>query len=208
VLTNPQAATTALDDAASIFAGLRFRLFGIACRVLRSSAEAEDIVQDAWLRWQTCDRGKVVNSTAFLVATTTRLAINAAQSARWRRETCVGTWLYEPVDTGVDPQSRTEDGEVLALALLLVLERLSPTEQAAYVLREAFDYPYSRIATILQSSEVNARKLVSRARRHVRAGRQRSVTSGEQGRLLHAAFVDAAQEGDFVAIEEFFAAVA
>jgi RNA polymerase sigma-70 factor (ECF subfamily) len=140
---------TALDHAASVFASLRPRLFGIAYRMLGSSAEAEDIVQDAWVRGQTCDRDAVVKSTAFLVTMTTRLAINAAQSARWRCETSVGDWLHEPVDTAADPESRTEDGEALALAVLLLLERLSPTEQAAYVLREAFDYPYSKIATLL-----------------------------------------------------------
>jgi RNA polymerase sigma-70 factor, ECF subfamily len=207
VLTNPEAARTALDHAASTFADLRPRLFGIAYRMLGSSADAEDIVQDAWLRWQTCDREAVVNSTAFLVTTATRLAINKAQSARRRREMYVGDWLHEPVDAGADPELRAEDAEGLALAVLLLLERLSPTEQAAYVLREAFGYPYSRIAVILQLNEVNARKLVSRARRHVRAGRSRSVLSGQQGRLLNA-FLAASQRGDFVAIEELFAVAA
>lgn len=207
MLSSPQAATTALDHAASIFASLRPRLLSIAYRMLGSSAEAEDIVQDAWLRWQTCDRDAVVNSTAFLVTMTTRLAINAAQSARWRRETSVGSWLTEPVDATADPELRTEHGEALARAVLLLLERLSPTEQAAYVLREAFDYPYSSIASILQLNEVNARQLVSRARKHVRGGRSKSVSSAEQVRLLKA-FLAAAQRGDFVAIEEIFAPVA
>lgn len=175
--------------------------------MLRSSAEAEDIVQDAWLRWQTCDRDAVVNSTAFLVTATTRLAINAAQSARWRRETYTGPWLPEPVEASAEPELRAERGEALAFAVLLLLERLSPAEQAAYVLREAFDYPYSRIARVLQLNEVNARKLVSRARKHVRVARSKSVSSAEQGRLLKA-FLAAAQKGDFVAIEEIFAPVA
>ena len=203
------AATPALDQAVSIFAGLRPRLVGIAYRILGSSAEAEDIVQDAWLRWQTCDRDAVVNSTAFLVTTTTRLALNAAQSARWRRETYVGPWLPEPADGGADPELRAECGEALALAVSVLLERLSPTEQAAYVLREAFDYPYSSIARVLQLNEVNARQLVSRARRHVAGsvGRRKPVSSAEQGRLLEA-FLAAAQRGDFVAIEEIFTPVA
>jgi RNA polymerase sigma-70 factor (ECF subfamily) len=207
VLTNLQAATTALDHAASTFANLRPRLVGIAYRTLGSSAEAEDVVQEAWLRWQTCDRDAVVNSTAFLVTTTTRLAINAVQSARWRRETYVDPWLPEPVDASADPELRAERSEALALAVLLLLERLSPTEQAAYVLREGFDYPYSRIARVLQMTEVNARQLVSRARRHVRAGRSKSVSSAEHRRLLNA-FLAAAQKGDFVAMEEIFAPVA
>ena len=203
------AATPPLEQAVSIFASLRPRLVGIAYRILGSAAEAEDIVQDAWLRWQTCDRDAVENSTAFLVATTTRLAINAAQSARWRRETYVGPWLSEPADASADPESRAECGEALALAVSVLLERLSPTEQAAYVLREAFDYPYSSIAKVLQLNEVNARQLVSRARRHVTvsAGRRRPVCSAERGRLLEA-FLAAAQKGDFVAIEEIFAPVA
>jgi RNA polymerase sigma-70 factor (ECF subfamily) len=175
--------------------------------MLGSSAEAEDIVQDAWLRWQTCDRDAVLNSTAFLVTTTTRLAINAAQSARWRRDTCVGNWLHEPMDAGVDPESRAEEREALGSAVRLLLERLSPTERAAYVLREAFDYPYARIAAILQLNEVNVRKLVSRARRHVRFGRSKSVSCGQHGRLLDA-FLAAAQQGDLAAIEEIFAVAA
>ncbi len=201
------AATTALDQAASIFAGLRTRLFGIAYRILGSSAEAEDIVQDAWLRWQMCDRDAVVNSTAFLVTTTTRLAINAAQSARWRRETYVDPRLPESADASADPELRAECGEELALAVSVLLERLSPTEQAAYVLREAFDYPYSSIAKVLRLNEVNARQLVSRARKHVRVGRSKSVSSAEQGRLMHA-FLAAAHKGDFGAIEEIFAVAA
>jgi RNA polymerase sigma-70 factor, ECF subfamily len=207
VLSNSQAASSALDHAASTFASLRPRLFGIAYRMLGSSAEAEDVVQDAWLRWQTCDRDTVLNSTAFLVTTTTRLAINAAQSARWRRDTYVGHWPHEPVDAGVDPESRVEERDALGRAVRVLLERLSPTERAAYVLREAFDYPYARIATILQLNEVNVRKLVSRARRHVKLGRSKSVSGGQHGQLLDA-FLAAAQHGDLAAIEEIFAVAA
>jgi RNA polymerase sigma-70 factor (ECF subfamily) len=196
-----------MDHAVATFDHLRPRLFGIAYRMLGSSAEAEDIVQDAWLRWQTCDRSAVTNSTAFLVTTTARLAINAAQSARWRRETYVGDWIHEPVDCGADPGARTETGEALGLAVLVLLERLSPTERAAYVLREAFDYPYSRIAEILQLNEVNVRKLVSRARAHLTSRRSKSVSPDQQGRLLNA-FLAAAERGDFVAIEQIFAVAA
>jgi RNA polymerase sigma-70 factor (ECF subfamily) len=175
--------------------------------MLRSSSEAEDVVQDVWLRWQTCDRDAVMNSTAFLVTTTTRLAINAAQSARWRRETCVDPWFPEPADTSADPGLRAERGEALERAVLVLLERLSPTEQAAYVLREAFDYPYSRIASVLRLNEVNARQIVSRARRHVRVERSKAVSSADRGRLLNA-FLAAAQKGDFLDIEEIFAVAA
>jgi RNA polymerase sigma-70 factor (ECF subfamily) len=114
-------------------------------------------------------------------------------------------WHPEPVDTSADPELRAERGEALALAVLLLLERLSPTERAAYVLREAFDYPYSQVANILQLEEANARQLVSRARKRIAGDRRESVSSAEQRQLL-SAFVAAAQLGDFVALEELFAA--
>jgi RNA polymerase sigma-70 factor (ECF subfamily) len=193
------------DDAAAVFAHARPRLLGIAYRILGSWAEAEDIVQDAWLRWQTYDRSIVLNSTAFLVTTTTRLAINAAQSARARRESYVGRWLSEPVDISDDPAMGAEQSEALELGVLLLLERLSPTERAAYVLRQAFDYPYSQIAGMLQLTEVNTRQLVSRASKHIAAERRHSVSTAEQQRLMNA-FVAAARRGDVTALENLFAA--
>jgi RNA polymerase sigma-70 factor (ECF subfamily) len=147
------------DDGLSAFADVRPRLFGIAYRMLGSVVEAEDIVQDTWLRWQVTDRKVVDNSGAFLATTTTRLCINLIQSAPSRRETYVGTWLPEPVDTSDDPALDAERREALGLAILLLLEKLSPTERAAYVLREAFDYSYRQIANILQMEEANARQL-------------------------------------------------
>lgn len=121
-----------LDEAAEVFADQRSRLFGIAYRMLGAAGEAEDIVQEAWVRWQTTDRTAVRDPAAFLATTTTRLAINVLRSARVRRETYVGPWLPEPVDTGADPAAGAERGEVLELAVLFLLERLSPTERAAY----------------------------------------------------------------------------
>src|SRR4051794_2291840 len=199
-----QAATNDLDHAALVFASVRPRLFGIAYRMLGSSAEAEDIVQDVWLRWQAYDRSAVLDPPAFLATTTTRLAINVAQSARARHETYVGPWLPEPVDTSADPALGAERAEALELAVLVVLEALTPTERAAYVLREAFDYPYDQIAEIIESTEANARQLVSRARRHVTAGRPRSVSPTERERLTQA-FLLAAQDGDFDALEAVLA---
>jgi RNA polymerase sigma factor (sigma-70 family) len=152
------------DDGLSAFIGVRPRLFGIAYRMLGSVAEAEDIVQDVWLRWQCVERSVIVNPAAYLATATTRLCINAAQCARARRETYPGTWLPEPVDTSADPGLGAERGEALNLAVLLLLEKLSPTERASYVLREAFDYSYCEIAEILRIEEANARQLVSRAR--------------------------------------------
>ncbi|GAA3714858.1 RNA polymerase sigma-70 factor [Nonomuraea antimicrobica] len=194
-----------LDRAAAVFDGVRPRLFGIAYRMLASVSEAEDLVQDVWLRWQGYDRATVDNPAAFLATTTTRLAINAAQSARVRRETYLGPWLPEPVDTGADPHLGAERGEALEFAVLLLLERLSPTERAAYVLREAFDYPYGQIAGIVGLSEVAVRQLVSRARKRVRVERRTPVPKAEQRRLL-TAFVSAARSGDLAALEELFAA--
>src|SRR5207248_1775971 len=173
--------------------------------MLGSAVEAEDIVQDVWLRWQTTDRTVVRDAPAFLATTTTRLAISHAQSARSRRETYVGPWLPEPVDTSADPGLGAERGEALELAVLVLLEKLSPAERAAYVLREAFDYPYKQIAEILQLEEANTRQLVTRARKHIADGRRTQVSSAEQQRLL-GAFLDAAQKGDLAALESLFAA--
>jgi len=193
-----------LDDALSDFVNERPRLFGIAYRMLGSAAEAEDIVQDVWLRWQSTDRSVVQNAPGFLATTTKRLAINVVQSARSRRETYVGQWLQEPVDTSADAGSGAERGEALESAILLLLEKLSPTERAAYVLREAFDYPYQQIADTLQLSEANSRQIVNRARKHIAYGRCAPVSSAEQGRLLNA-LIAASQEGNLAALEGLFA---
>jgi RNA polymerase sigma-70 factor (TIGR02957 family) len=192
------------DDGLSAFAGARPRLFGIAYRMLGSAAEAEDVVQDVWLRWQCANRSEVENPPAFLATTTIRLCINLAQSAHSRRESYVGTWLPEPVDTSADPALGAERGEALKLAVLLLLEKLSPTERAAYVLREAFDYSYREISEILQMEEANARQLVFRARKHVADGRRTPVSSTEHRRFLEA-FIGAAQKGDMAGLEGLFA---
>ncbi|MFI7152140.1 RNA polymerase sigma-70 factor [Nonomuraea sp. NPDC050022] len=193
-----------LEQAAVVFGGVRPRLFGIAYRMLGSATEAEDLVQDVWLRWQAYDRATVDNPAAFLATTITRLALNAARSARARRETYVGPWLPEPVDTSADPHLGAERGEALELAVLLLLERLTPTERAAYVLREAFDYPYRQIADIIRLNEPAVRQLVSRARKHVLVERRTPVAKAEQRKLL-TAFVAAARLGDLTALEELFA---
>src|SRR6187431_2401898 len=161
-----------LDDALEVFQRVRRRLFGIAYRMLGSAAEAEDIVQETWLRWQGTDRQAVHDPPAFLATTTTRLAINALQSARARRETYIGPWLPEPVDTRASPELGAERREGLELAVLVLLEKLTPTERASYVLREAFDYPYEEIARILDLKEANVRQLVARAHKHIADGRK------------------------------------
>lgn len=194
----------ASDDGVSVFESVRPRLFGIAYRMLGSAAEAEDIVQDAWLRWQGTDRSAVRDPPAFLATATTRLAITFAQSAQSRRETYIGPWLPEPIDTSGDPRLGAEKAEALEFAVLLLLEKLSPTERAAYVLREAFDYSYDQIAHTIRSTEANARQLVTRARKHISGGRRKSVSSSEQKRLLNA-FIVASQKGDLPALEKLFA---
>jgi len=193
-----------LEDAVAVFVHHRRRLFGIAYRILGSTVEAEDVVQEVWLRWQKTDRSVVLSPAAFLSSATTRLAINVAQSARVRRETYIGPWLPEPVDTGADPEVGAERAEAVEMALLLVLEKLTPVERAAYVLREAFDYAYAEIADMLEVSLVNVRKIVSRARRHLLDERRETVDAAEHRRLL-SAFVSAARTGDVASLEALLA---
>jgi RNA polymerase sigma-70 factor (ECF subfamily) len=193
-----------LEAASAVFAAVRPRLFGIAYRMLGSVADAEDLLQDVWVRWQNADRSTVENPAAYLATAITRLAINASTSARARRETYVGPWLPEPVDTSADPYLGAERDEALSFAVLLLLERLSPQQRAAYILREAFDYPYEQIAGVLSTSEAAARQLVSRARKQVRDERRSAPPSSDQRRLLEA-FVAAARTGDLAALERLLA---
>ncbi len=192
------------DDGFSAFADVRPRLFRIAYGILGCAAAADDIVQDVWLRWQSTNRSVVENPPAFLATTTTRLCFNLAQSAHSRRETYIGTLLPEPVDASAGPALDAERSDALRLAVLVLLERLSPTERATYILREAFDYSYRQIADILQMEEANARQLVSRARKRIVHGRRTPVSLDKQRRLLNA-FIGAAERGDLAGLEDFFA---
>jgi RNA polymerase sigma-70 factor, ECF subfamily len=207
------AAVNALPDAHNIvseadmacFHALRPRLFRIAYGILGSTVDADDVVQDAWIRWQSTDRTKVRDATGFLVTTTRRLAINATQSARARHEVNCGPWLTEPADIEADPALDAERREALDVAVQSVLERLSRTERAAYVLREAFEYPYKRIARVLAVSETNARQLVTRARSRISGDCRATATVGEQQAFLEA-FVAAAQTGDLARLERMLTA--
>jgi RNA polymerase sigma-70 factor (ECF subfamily) len=196
--------TSSLEQAVAVFVEMRPRLFGIAHRMLLSTAEAEDIVQETWLRWQSTERSTIDNPPAFLTLVTTRLSINALQSARVRRETRIGPWVPEPIDPGADPATGAERNDALESALSLLLEKLTPAQLAAYVLREAFGYPYEQIAEIIRLSPANVRQLVSRARRHLRTDRCEPIDTGEH-RILLSTF-RAAQEGDVAALEDLFAA--
>jgi RNA polymerase sigma-70 factor (ECF subfamily) len=169
---------TIADEGLSAFLRVRPRLFGIAYRMLGSAAEADDIVQDVWVRWQMADRTLVRDAAAFLTTTATRLAINVIQSARSRRETDVGPWLPEPADPSADPRLEAERGQALAFGVRLLLEKLTPTERAAYILREAFDCPYRDIANVLRLEEANARQVVTRARQRVANGRRMPLVRG------------------------------
>jgi RNA polymerase sigma-70 factor (ECF subfamily) len=192
---NETVTTGALAD----FQTHRGRLFGIAYRMLGSATEAEDIVQDAWLRWQTVT-DEVENPAAYLATITTRLSLTALDSARARRETYIGPWLPEPVSTEDDPLLGAERAEALSLAVLLLLERLTAAERAAYVLREAFDYSFRDIAEVLETTEANARQLGKRAREHLARERGAVAPPAERDRLLGAITV-AAQSGDLAALE-------
>jgi RNA polymerase sigma-70 factor (ECF subfamily) len=172
--------------------------------MLRSAAEAEDVVQDVWLRWQQTNRNAVQDVPAFLATTTTRLCLNIVHSARSRREAFVDSWLREPVDIQANPELDAMRGAGLKLAIMMLLERLSPAERAAYLLREAFDYSYRQIAAILKTEYANTRQLVVRARKNLAEGRPSSVTPTEQKRLLET-FIHAAQKGDLETLESLLA---
>jgi RNA polymerase sigma-70 factor, ECF subfamily len=190
------------DDTAS-FQAVRPRLFGIAARVLGSRDDADDVVQDAWVRWQGSDRSQVGDPASFLATATTRLAINVIQSARARRETPVGPERLEPVGGLADPAFAAAQRDALEVAVRTLLESLSPAERAVYLLREAFDYPYREIARALGIGEPNARQLLARARRRLAGSHCRPV--GRTDRGLVEAFVAAAQAGELAALERALA---
>jgi RNA polymerase sigma-70 factor (ECF subfamily) len=175
-------------------------MLAVAFRTLRNTAEAEDIVQDVWLRWQNVDHDEIRNASAFLTTTTLRLAINRATDARARRETPLDAWLGEPVDPQAGPGILAERGQELEAALLRLLERLTPVERAAYLLREAFNYDYRSIASVVGVSEASSRQLVTRARKHLADDRRLPVNPNELRRIA-IALLAATQKGDLVRLE-------
>jgi RNA polymerase sigma-70 factor (TIGR02957 family) len=196
--------TAALDE----FQEQRRRLFGIAYRMLGSATDAEDVLQDAWLRWQAVDPARVDDPAAFLARTVTNLCLNALTSARARREVYLGPWLPEPVLTGDGDLGPLEDAvqrESVSFALLALLERLSPAERAAYVLREAFAYSSREVAELIGTTEANARQLHSRARRRVTGAQTRQVSTAQWQDLI-ARFLIAARDGDVAGLEALLAA--
>ncbi|TQM36940.1 sigma-70 family RNA polymerase sigma factor [Pseudonocardia cypriaca] len=196
---------SATAEEAADFQSVRPRLFGIAYRLLGRVADAEDVVQDVWVRWQGADRAQVHDRVAFLVKITTRLALNVAVSARARREVSVDSWLPARISTTEDPTVAAERSADLEQGVLLLLERLSPVERAVFVLREAFDYPFRDIAEALGISEANARQLGRRARMHLAEARHAPVHRVARDRFLRA-FLDAAQAGAVARLEQLLAA--
>jgi RNA polymerase sigma-70 factor (ECF subfamily) len=191
----------------TVFETVRPRLLGIAGRVLGGTAEADDVVQEAWLRWQRTDRSAVRDPEAFLVTVTRRLALNVAQSARARHETAMPPWLPAAidVDADADPALRAERDDVVESGLRLLSERLTASERGAYVLREAFDYPYREISRVLGLSEANARQLVNRARTRVDRDRRGGDAAPAEPRDLLEAFFAAASAGDLDRLERLLA---
>jgi RNA polymerase sigma-70 factor, ECF subfamily len=180
--------------------------FGVAYRMLGSVAEAEDVTQEALLRL-TRQEDQVAEPAAWVTTVVTRLSINVLRSARARRESYVGPWLPEPLveDATASPASRAELADSLSLALLVLLERLTPVERAAYLLREAFAYEYAEIGKVIERTEVNARQLVARARKHLEANRPRFDADEAARDALLERFLAAAEEGDLPGLEELLA---
>jgi RNA polymerase sigma-70 factor (TIGR02957 family) len=200
--------------AVEVFDRYRRLLFGVAYQMLGSVADAEDTVQDAWLRWSAADRSEVTDPRAYLVQVTTRLALDRLRSAQSRRESYVGPWLPEPLLTAPpvasgppapSPDEAAELGEQVSLALLVVLETLSPVERAVFVLREVFGVSAAEVGDILGRSEPAVRQLAHRAREHVEARRPRFDTDRREQREVTERFLAAAAGGD---VDSLLAALA
>ena len=186
------------DDRAAAFSEHRPLLFAIAYRMLGSVADAEDIVQDAFLRWQRANGVAVRSARNYLSTTVTRLALDHLRSARVQREVYVGPWLPEPLvgATADDPRSPVNLGASLSMAFLVLLERLTPRERAAFLLREVFEFDYPAIARILKASEASSRQLVQRAKKHIAAGRPRFEPNAGIAKSLADQFLTACTTGD------------
>jgi RNA polymerase sigma-70 factor (TIGR02957 family) len=182
-----------------VFERSRARLEAIAYRLLGSATDAEDAVQDTFLRWQAADRERIETPEAWLTKVLTNVCLNQLTSARVRRETYVGSWLPEPVLAGdrmLGPVDTAEQRESVSTAVLTLLERLSPNERAVYVLREAFGYSHGEIAEILDVTESNCQQLYRRAKQHVATGRARAEVDRSTARRIVQEFLAAATSGN------------
>jgi len=200
------------DAPETVFATHRSRLVGVAYRLLGSVGDAEDVVQEAWLRWARVDTATVADPEAFLVRVVSRLAIDRLRRVAARRETYVGPWLPEPVLTSRnssagrdDPAAEAERAASVSLAMLVVLETLSPLERTVFVLHEAFGYSAVEIAEIVERSPAAVRQLAHRAREHVAARRPRFATDPQVRRAATERFVRASVHGDLAALLELLA---
>lgn len=196
-----------MDTPTFIFNQLRPRLFGIAYRMLGIRADAEDIVQEAWLRWHLAGALEARTPEAWLVTVVTRLAIDRLRGAIAERARYVGPWLPEPlVDTMVDsPEDLLESAGEISTAFLLLMERLGPEERAVFLLHQVFEFDHAEVAAMVGKSEAACRKMLQRARERVQAGRPRFVVDREAHLALLARFVDAARSGDPARVEALLA---
>lgn len=192
------------EGATAAFLAQRPRLFALAYRMLGSVAEAEDLLQEAWLRWQAAERDGVAAPGAYLARIVTRLCLDHLKSARVRREHYVGEWLPEPLveSEGAVPGELAQE---LSVALLLALERLSPLERAVFLLHDVFEADFAEIAATLGRSEAACRQLAVRARAHVKAARPRFAVAPEQAEAIALAFHQAAREGDLASLQRLLA---
>lgn len=191
-----------------LFEGQRSRMFGIAYRILGSAAEAEDVVQDAYLRWHGADRDAIEVPSAWLTKVVTNLCLTRLSSARMRREQYVGPWLPEPVPTAdgaLGPLETVEQRELVSLGVLVVLERLTPPERAVFVLREAFGYSHREIAEILDIDEAHSRQHHRRARTRVAEARKRFPADRARHEEIVRRFLEATMRGDVAGLERLLA---
>ncbi|MEU8001281.1 RNA polymerase sigma factor SigJ [Catellatospora sp. NPDC049111] len=193
---------------AAVFEQHRAVLLGVAYRMLGSWWDAEDVLQDAWLRWHGADRAAIADPRGWLVTVTTRLALDQLRSARHRRETYPGTWLPEPIPVGTqvgDPAETAQQRDTLSLAAMRLLERLTPPERGVYLLRETFELPYAEIADTLGLTETNARQLHRRAVERIGDDRQRFSVNDAGHRALVERFLSAAATGDRAGLQAMLA---
>ena len=198
--------STADQEKLAIFDRHRSRLFGLAYRMLGTPDEAEEVVQDAYIRWHTADMATIENSEAWLVSVTTRLSIDRLRKASRQRENYIGPWLPEPlmISNTPSPQEDAELASSLSTAFLLMLERLSPAERAVFLLHDVFDSSYSDIARIMESEEPAVRQMLHRARQRVRADKPRFIADRDEHRRLVERFAQAAYTSDETALLDLF----
>jgi RNA polymerase sigma-70 factor (ECF subfamily) len=196
--------TTPLDhNGVQSFEAHRRALTGLAYRMLGSRAEAEDVVQDAYLRWHAADHARIEEPRRYLGTVVTRLCLDRMKSAKARREIYVGQWLPEPVvDEALDAEAAGDLAHDLSVALMLVLERLSPLERASFLLHDVFGLDFAEVGRALDRSEATCRQLAARARARIEEGRPRFRATQEEGRRLASAFMAAAQAGDLQALAD------